>query len=115
MPAVLDGAAVERLRRMGGGRLLRGMIELFLQHGPARVAAIRAAAETGDAAAMEFAAHTLKSSAGNLGAFALQASAERLEQEAVAGRIDRNTALQVPEQYEQCAAALGAVLEELTP
>ena len=76
--SALDPSAAERLRRLGGERLLREMIELFLQLGPARLAA----AEGADLAEAERACHSLKSAAGNVGATALQAAAAEAEQAA---------------------------------
>ena len=81
----LDPSAATRLRRLGGERLLREMLELFLQLGPERLAAADAA--SGDLEAAERACHSLKSAAGNVGATALQAAAA--EAERAAGTRDR--------------------------
>lgn len=76
---VLDPAALARLDRLGGERLVRRMVELFVELGEVRVAAAREGLASGDLDAVERAAHSLKSSAGNLGAGRLQAVAERVE------------------------------------
>lgn len=65
---VLDPGALDRLRGFGGEKLLRGMIELFVQNAPIKVAEAREALDCGDAAALRSALHGLKSSAGQLGA-----------------------------------------------
>lgn len=84
--SALDPAAAARLRRLGGERLLRELIELFLQLGPARVDAGTAAASDWEAA--ERACHSLKSAAGNLGAVELQRLAGEQEDAAAARRTE---------------------------
>ena len=79
---VLDPLALARLRRIGGERLLRAMTGSFLENGAARIAAARAALESGDADALSDAAHALKSSAGNVGATTLLHVAQKVEREA---------------------------------
>lgn len=111
---VLDAAAQDRLRRIGGGKLLAQMIDLFLKHGPERIGAIRSAAAAGDAAALERAAHTLKSSAGNLGAGALQDAAARAEEQAASGHIDAALIEHLTACHEATVHALGQVQEGLT-
>ena len=80
---ILDPSAVERLRRIGGDRLLGAMIASFLENGAARIAAARDAARSGDARGLSDEAHALKSSAGNLGAETLRMTAQKVEREAV--------------------------------
>jgi HPt (histidine-containing phosphotransfer) domain-containing protein len=70
-PALLDEAALDRLRSFGGEKLLSGMIELFLANAPARAAEAREALDCGDSAALRSALHGLKSSAGQLGALSV--------------------------------------------
>jgi HPt (histidine-containing phosphotransfer) domain-containing protein len=65
---LLDAAALDRLRKFGGDRLVRGMIELFVTNAPMRAAEAREALDCGDTAALRAALHGLKSSAGQLGA-----------------------------------------------
>jgi two-component system sensor histidine kinase RpfC len=66
-PSLVDAAALDRLRKFGGDALLKGMVELFEENAPRRVAEAREALECGDAAALRAALHGLKSSAGQLG------------------------------------------------
>jgi HPt (histidine-containing phosphotransfer) domain-containing protein len=73
-------AALARLRRFGGERLVRDMAAIFIADMPERLALARSAlaAENGDRVA--YAAHTMKSSAAQFGAGALErlcAAAER--------------------------------------
>lgn len=116
MSAGLDGAAAARLQRVGGARLLRGMIELFLEHGPVRLAAAEAGAERADWREVERAWHSLKSSAANLGAVRLAEAAARAEAAAAAGDADTTAAASAEARaaYPVAAAALRALLEELT-
>lgn len=77
----LDIAALQRLKRFGGDKLLTEMIGLFLTAAPERIAAARAATDAADAPAAELALHSLKSSSAQLGAMRMQrlsAEGERL-------------------------------------
>ncbi len=68
----LNPEALERLREWGGETLIVRMIDLFIEHAPVRLAAIRAGLAAGDSDSVERAAHSLKSSAANLGAERVQ-------------------------------------------
>ena len=83
----LDSAALERLKRFGGAKLLNEMIALYLTAAPERIAAARAGADTGDAHATELALHSLKSSSAQLGAMRLQRLSEQGEQLAKANNL----------------------------
>lgn len=110
--ATLDRAALERLRRLGGERLLREMVQLFLQLGPERMAS----ATSGSLEAAERACHSLKSSAGNLGAHALQAAAGGAE-DAAAARDASAFAAALPAletAYAEAETELTQLLSELT-
>lgn len=87
-PPATDASALERLRRFGGGKLLGEMIALFLAAAPERIAAARAATESGDVAGAEQALHSLKSSSAQLGAMQLQRLSERGERLAGSGTLD---------------------------
>lgn len=112
---VIDPAAVERLRRIGGGDLARQMIALFLEHGTGRVERATAACSSGDAAGVEREAHGLKSSAGNVGAVRLQRIAEDAESAAGSGDLSALSALVdgMSREYSAAAAALNGFLAEL--
>jgi HPt (histidine-containing phosphotransfer) domain-containing protein len=110
---VLDVTAVDRLKRIGGEQLVRRMIELYLEQGPARLAALTEAVRDGDAAGAERVAHALKSSAGNVGAERLQQAAQTLETLSAAGELDASLADRVRAEYAATEEALRAVLQRL--
>jgi HPt (histidine-containing phosphotransfer) domain-containing protein len=112
-PLFIDPAAVARLQRIGGVKLARNLITMYLELGPARIDALRKAVAAADAGGVERASHTLKSTAGNLGAVQLQQTAQQLETMAAAGSIDDDVVRQLETQYEQTVAALTQILEEL--
>ena len=112
-PLFIDPAAVARLRRIGGVKLARDLITMYLELGPERIAALRVAVSNDDAAGVERAAHTMKSTAGNLGAVQLQQTAQQLETKASQGAIDGAVVQRLEREYEQAIAALGRILEEL--
>ncbi|HZS58958.1 MAG TPA: Hpt domain-containing protein [Gemmatimonadaceae bacterium] len=70
---------LENLRIVGGPKLVRELIELFVRSAPERIAAARAGIENGDLDATQRAMHSLKSSAGQLGITAIQDSCRRAE------------------------------------
>lgn len=83
-----DLAALTRLKRFGGEKLLHEMIELYLSAAPERLAAARAGLETGDLAAVELALHSLKSSSAQLGAARVGKLSDRGEVIARAGSLN---------------------------
>lgn len=86
--ALLDDAALGRLRDFGGDRLLRGMIDLFVRNAPLKAAEAREALDCGDAAALRAALHGLKSSAGQLGAVTVHQACVAGEELASRGELD---------------------------
>jgi HPt (histidine-containing phosphotransfer) domain-containing protein len=85
----LDPAAIERLHRLGGTKLVRGMIESFMTYAPTRMQAAHDALAANDLEQIRQAAHALKSSAGNLGASMLQETCRTLEVAAADMQQDR--------------------------
>ena len=83
-----DDAALDRLRRFGGGKLLNQMIELFITTAPERIQAARSGVDAGNAPAAELALHSLKSSSAQLGAMQMQRLSERGEHLARSGTLD---------------------------
>lgn len=67
-PPAFDAAALARLRRFGGDKLLHDMVALFLEQAPVRVVEARIGVTGGDAAAVRASLHSLKSSAAQIGA-----------------------------------------------
>ena len=82
-----DAAALDRLKRFGGGKLLGEMIALFLTTAPERMAAAHTAFISQDAKAVELALHSLKSSSAQLGAMRMQRICEHGEALAKAGTL----------------------------
>ena len=83
----MDPAALVRLQRFGGARLLNEMISLYVQTASARLAAAEAGLTTGDPAATASALHSLKSSSAQLGAARLSALCEQGETIAQSGAL----------------------------
>lgn len=82
-----DQAALDRLKRFGGGKLLGEMISLFITAAPERLAAARAGLDASDASATEMALHSLKSSSAQLGAMRMQRLSEQGEAIARTGTL----------------------------
>jgi HPt (histidine-containing phosphotransfer) domain-containing protein len=82
---VLDPSAMERLKRIGGDRLVGKMLISFDTFATEKVAEIRSATSAGSWSDAGRAAHALKSSAGNVGAVELQRLSFAVE---CAGRDD---------------------------
>jgi HPt (histidine-containing phosphotransfer) domain-containing protein len=105
--AVLDREAA--LFRVGGDLdLLREIAALFAEECPSVIQELRAALAKGDAPAIGRAAHGLKGSAANFGAGIAVELAVRIEQEALAGRLDQAGPL-----VEALERALSTLLAEL--
>lgn len=68
---MIDHAALDRLVRFGGNKLLKDMIVLFLADAPPRLVKAREGASARDRTAVSRALHALKSSSGQLGAFVM--------------------------------------------
>lgn len=89
----LDTAAIERLRRLGGGKFTTEMIRLFLGFAGEKLAEARRAQRSGDLAGVEKAVHPIKSSAGNVGAVRIQHLAMQAEQRAKEKQADAVSSL----------------------
>jgi len=74
-----DPDVLEKLRIVGGPKLVRELIELFVRYAPERMASARAGIRDGDLSATQRALHSLKSSAGQLGVSAIQEACRRGE------------------------------------
>ena len=79
LPTIFEREAA--LERLGGdAALLTEVIQLFIEDCPVRIAAIKAAVDAKDGAAVAREVHGLKGAAGNLSVVSLFATAEILEQ-----------------------------------
>jgi two-component system, sensor histidine kinase RpfC len=76
---VLEAAALARLEKIGGRKLVHDMIVIVLDYVPKKLKAARAGELAGDLAAIQNAVHPIRSSAANVGARAVQELATRIE------------------------------------
>ncbi|MCK6552669.1 ATP-binding protein [Myxococcota bacterium] len=91
--------------RLGGdSKLIRELVDLFLESYPARLAELADAVRERDARSIEFVAHSLKSSVGNFSAWAAFHAAEKLEMMAKRQELD---------QADEALAAFEAALDQL--
>ncbi len=74
-----DPDVLEKLRVVGGPKLVRELIELFLRYAPERIALVRTGLDAGDLFAAQRAFHSLKSSAGQLGVETIRHACSRGE------------------------------------
>jgi HPt (histidine-containing phosphotransfer) domain-containing protein len=75
----IDATALDRLRHLGEDKLVKEMIELYLDYAPKMLRNALAGEQAGDCLPIEKAAHSLKSSAGNIGAHGVRELAARIE------------------------------------
>src|SRR6185437_6058423 len=111
--SVLERAAIEEIRKMGGPAgdvLVTRVVGQYLGTAPRLAATIRESIEGGNTDAAWRAAHTLKSSSGTLGARKLAACCLEIEQTARAGNSDAVKAMLAP-----LDRALAEVIAELKP
>jgi len=95
---VLDPATLDRLRALnepGEPDIVNELLTLFLDDAPARLAAVAAAQEAGDAQGLQRGAHGLKGAAANVGALRLQALCHRLEEVGRLGEAGDPTVVQL--------------------
>jgi HPt (histidine-containing phosphotransfer) domain-containing protein len=85
---VLDGRTLNRLQELQGPRIIRGLVDIFVQTVPAKMDDREAAFRAGGAREVERAAHSIAGSAANVGAPELHRAARRLETEAHRGDLD---------------------------
>jgi HPt (histidine-containing phosphotransfer) domain-containing protein len=75
----IDRVALDRLRRVGQDKLVKQMIDIYLDYAPKMLRNALDGERAGDCVAIEKAVHSLKSSAGHIGASAVHDLARRLE------------------------------------
>jgi HPt (histidine-containing phosphotransfer) domain-containing protein len=107
---VLDPAALERLKSIGGDdtSFLSELIDTFLEESPRLMTQLREAAAGGDLEGLRRSAHTLKSNSAEFGASALSGLCRELEEMAKnrtpAGVMERVNAAE-----EECRRARSAL------
>ena len=111
MDPVLDMSVVEELLSFsddGDPELLMDLIQMFLEDGPAKVAAVQEGLAAGDFEKAERAAHSLKGSSGNLGARGLQNVCEELQLATRYHKLDdsKRLAPQLTQRFAEAEVAL---------
>ena len=109
---ILEQAVLDKLKQIGGDKLVSELIGMFLELAPGKIAEVATGAQTGDMETVERAAHSLKSSAGNLGAVALQELCARIEALAENNRAEQVIPLVSP--LQEAYDRLQPQLEELS-
>ncbi|MGH9222762.1 MAG: Hpt domain-containing protein [Acidimicrobiales bacterium] len=114
---VLNGALIDSLVVDLGPELVGALVDLFVNDAPARIAALRAAFEAGNAREVAKVAHTMRSAAGSVGALAYASNCGRVERLAASGRLNIATADldRLPADLAAAKAALAAALTTVPP
>jgi two-component system sensor histidine kinase/response regulator len=114
---IIDTAAIERLKRLGGIKFTADMIDMFNNYGAKKMVEARQAQQLGDLKTLAAAAHPLKSSAGNIGAHRVQELAGQVEQTATEQKGDEAAALltDLEAAFAAAAKALEAEKSKLMP
>jgi signal transduction histidine kinase/DNA-binding response OmpR family regulator len=112
---VIDMQALDQIRslqRPGAPDVLARLLNLYLEKSPPQVAAIRKAADEGDAATLHAQAHSLKSSSANVGAQRVSALCRELEEMGRESRLEsaRASVDVLEHEYAQAERALQAML-----
>jgi HPt (histidine-containing phosphotransfer) domain-containing protein len=115
MQQVLDMSVVEELLSIsddGDPELLLDLIQMFLDDGPAKLAAVDEGLAAGDFEKAERAAHSLKGSSGNLGAKLLQNACEQMQIATRFHRLEesRRLAPVMQQSFREAEAALRKLL-----
>ncbi|MFY9343012.1 MAG: Hpt domain-containing protein [Planctomycetota bacterium] len=115
MDQVLDMSVIEELLSFaddGDPELLLDLIQMFLDDGPSKVAAVTEGVASGDLEKAERAAHSLKGSSGNLGARLLQHACEAMQIAARQHELEnsRRIAPDLSQRFAEAEVALRKVL-----
>ena len=103
-----DQAAIARLEKIGGRKLVREMLGIVLDYVPKKLEAARDGERDGDLDAIQHAVHPIRSSAANVGARAVQELAGQIERLA----MDKQAA-PIPPLLRELEAAFDRVRPEL--
>jgi HPt (histidine-containing phosphotransfer) domain-containing protein len=111
--SVLDRSVLASLRELqeeGEPDIVAEVGDLFINHAPQKIAAIKKAASEGNAKALELAAHSLKSSSSYIGAMKLSAISKELEFMGRSGVLTgaSENAAQIEAEFERVKAAIVA-------
>ena len=111
-PASLD--SIRKLQGVGGNKLVRRVVDLYLSSSSALVENLRTGLEQGDPEVVRQGAHALKSSSQNVGAAALVTLGQELEEMGRSGQIvdSERYMVELNALYPQTVTALKAVIEQ---
>ncbi|HSF44122.1 MAG TPA: response regulator [Thermoanaerobaculia bacterium] len=112
-PAVLDRSCLESLRRLEaatGRKIVAEVVAHYLTESPRRLARMREALASGDAAALRFVAHSLKGSSAQIGAVTVAEKCQEIEHRAAGGTLEGTGELldDLDRELGRVAAALGS-------
>ena len=105
---VLDAAALDRLMKIGGRKLVHEMITIVLDYVPRKLEAARVGEQAGDLDAIQSAVHPIRSSAANVGARVVQELATRIERLAMEKQAEP-----IPAMLRELEAAFAAIRPQL--
>jgi HPt (histidine-containing phosphotransfer) domain-containing protein len=108
---VLDAAAIESLRELGGEELVAEVRNIFVAEIPALISGVEDAARRGQADAMWKAAHAIRSIAANAGATRLALLCDTVQERGYAGSVEGADELvqQLWAEFDRARAALEAI------
>lgn len=103
-----DRAAIGRLEKIGGRKLVREMLGIVLEFIPKKLEAAREGEQAGNLEAIQQAVHPIRSSAAHGGARAVYELATRIEQLAISKQAE-----QIPSMLRELEAAFDQVRPKL--
>jgi PAS domain S-box-containing protein len=111
---ILDAAALQSLRDLGGVEFLAEVIDAFLADAPSLITSLRSSLERHDTEELRRAAHTLKSNGLTLGAAAFAELCRTVERLTKGGRLDGVSELvdQIDQEYQSLQEALASLRSE---
>ena len=108
---ILEAAALQNLRDLGGVEFLAEVVDVFFAEAPALITSLRSSLERQDTDELRRAAHTLKSNGSTLGAAAFAELCRTVEQRAKDGRLDGVSQLvdRIGQEYRTLQEALASL------
>jgi HPt (histidine-containing phosphotransfer) domain-containing protein len=115
--AVINEAALEAIRTLGGNELLQRIITLYLSNAGTLLQSLEQAWATGELDAIRSASHTLKSSSNQVGAHGLAELCREVENEARHHSYDISgqALARIKQEYTNTQAALNTYLGQSLP
>jgi len=108
---VLDAAAIESLRELGGEELIAEVRNIFVSEIPPLISGVEEAARRGQPDAMWKAAHAIRSVAASAGATRMALLCDTVQERGYAGSVDgaEELAQQLWSAFDRARAALEAI------